>query len=110
MKSRRRTVPSSLYLGGFVWAVLLAVLVAALGASAPAATSGFVIVDLGTLGGSNSSAVAVNTSGQVVGQSGIAGDAASHAFSWTAATGMVDLGTLGGRYSSAVAVNASGQV
>ena len=62
------------------------------------------MVDLGTLGGDYSEAVAVNDSGQVV------GDANGHAFSWTAAGGMVDLGTLGGNYSEAVAVNSTGQV
>jgi probable HAF family extracellular repeat protein len=66
-------------------------------------------VDLGTLGGSDSSASAVNSSGQVVGQS-LTGDGAYRAFSWTAAGGMVDLGTLGGSYSYPYAVNSSGQV
>jgi probable HAF family extracellular repeat protein len=68
------------------------------------------MVDLGTLGGANSYAYAVNDSGQVVGYSYIPGDAAFHAFSWTADGGMVDLGTLGGANSYAYAVNDSGQV
>src|SRR5207249_4109348 len=68
------------------------------------------MIDLGTLGGSASQAVAVNASGQVVGASYTAGDSATRAFSWTAAAGMIDLGTLGGSSSSAEAVNASGQV
>ena len=67
-------------------------------------------IDLGTLGGNFSSANAVNAVGQVVGQSAIAGDVNTHAFSWTAAGGMIDLGTLGGNFSSASAVNAKGQV
>ena len=50
-------------------------------------------IDLGTLGGVGSVANAVNDHGQVVGASHVAGDAVSHAFSWTAAGGMVDLGT-----------------
>ena len=39
-----------------------------------------------------------------------AGDAETHAFSWTQADGMVDLGTLGGTSSIAFAVNEGGQV
>ena len=40
------------------------------------------MVDLGTLGGSQSFAVAVNDHGQVVGYSHTAGDAESHATLW----------------------------
>ena len=62
-------------------------------------------IDLGTLGGTDSYAIAVNESGQVVGVSQAAGGA-EHAFSWTAAGGMIDLGTLGGgSYSLPNAVN-----
>src|SRR5216684_3178418 len=66
--------------------------------------------DLGTLGGSDSNAVAVSASGQVVGESTTAGETAIHAFSWTAGGGMVDLGTLGGTSSVASAMNERGQV
>ena len=62
-------------------------------------------IDLGTLGGRESWAVAVNDAGLVVGRSYTTRDAAIHAFSWTRATGMTDLGTLGGCCSVAVAVN-----
>jgi probable HAF family extracellular repeat protein len=92
--------------------VLAAVFVftAAVAAAESAGSPAFLAVDLGTLGGSTSSANAVNNSGLVVGDSMIAHDADSHAFLWTPAGGMVDLGTLGGTFSSAVAVNTNGQV
>src|SRR5207245_1958234 len=78
------------------------------GASSPNVFAG--PTDLGTLGGTNSDAIAVSGSGQVVGESSTAGDTASHAFSWTSGGGMVDLGTLGGTFSEASAVTGSGQV
>jgi probable HAF family extracellular repeat protein len=68
------------------------------------------IVDLGTLGGTSSWSVAINNSGQVVGDSYLDGDIRRHAFSWTPALGMIDLGTLGGSWSRAVGVNAKGHV
>jgi RHS repeat-associated protein len=66
------------------------------------------LIDLGTLGGTNSAANAVSN-GQVVGDANTA-SGATHAFSWTQAGGMVDLGTLpGGSLSTANAVS-NGQV
>ena len=67
-------------------------------------------IDLGTLGGAISTAVAVNASGQIVGMSSMVGYAQNHAFAWQSSTGMVDLGTLGGTYSSAASINAAGQI
>jgi len=66
--------------------------------------------DLGTLGGNESQARAVNNHGQVVGLARTAiGE--SHAFLWNSVTGMRDLGTLGtGAVSVAEGVNDLGQV
>jgi probable HAF family extracellular repeat protein len=67
------------------------------------------MTDLGTLGGSDSYARAINDKGQVVGNSSTAGDAASHAFLYSKGT-MTDLGTLGGSHSHAYGINNHGQV
>jgi len=69
----------------------------------------YVAVDLGTLGGRESQAVAVNDRGQMVGWSRTADDK-THAFLWTESRGMIDLGTLGGGRSQAKDVNDRGQV
>jgi len=65
-------------------------------------------VSLGTLGGTNSEATAVNADGWVVGQSDVT--QGFDAFLWTPDHGMADLGTLGGGFSSALDVNDRGQV
>ena len=70
-------------------------------------------MDLGTLGGPYSEAVAVNNRGEVAGCSAFSALPSfpdKHAFQWTPTTGMVDLGTLGGRGSWATAMNADGWV
>jgi probable HAF family extracellular repeat protein len=67
------------------------------------------MVDLGTLGGSESAAFGINATGQVVGESETT-DGSRHAVSWTRAGGIVDLKTLGGADSTATAVNERGQV
>lgn len=66
------------------------------------------MLDLGTLGGATSKAVATNDRGQVVGEREIKGGG-SHAFLWDKGR-MRDLGRLGGEYSEAVAINDRGQV
>jgi probable HAF family extracellular repeat protein len=92
--------------------VVLLVVMLCIGVSGALAAPppGWGSIDLGTLGGTQSHAWAVNTAGEVVGDSSTPGDGATHAFSWTAAGGMHDLGTLGGTFSSAVAINTSGQI
>src|SRR5256885_2311404 len=67
------------------------------------------LTDLGTLGGSSSSAAGLNRDGQIVGSSATAAGA-THAFFWDAAHGMIDLGTLSGSDSYGVAINNNGQV
>ncbi len=65
--------------------------------------------DLGTLGGTDSVANAINDHGAVVGFSNVASDAATHAFLYSHGK-MTDLGTLGGRDSEAAAINDQGVV
>jgi probable HAF family extracellular repeat protein len=68
------------------------------------------VFDLGTLGGSISEGLAINSAGQVVGDSQLSlGDPSLHAI-LSDGTNMLDLGTLGGPYSSASALNDSGQI
>src|SRR6478752_202912 len=81
----------------------------------PNGTSG-TMVNLGSLGGTESNGSAINASGQVSGSSLTNGDAAYHAFLWKPATpngtsgAMYDLGTLGGTESFGGTINTSGQV
>lgn len=67
------------------------------------------MVDLGTLGGSCTFTYALNNRGQVVGQSTLSGDEASHPYIWERKR-MTDLGTLGGTYGFATWLNDSGAV
>jgi probable HAF family extracellular repeat protein len=73
------------------------------------------VTDLGNLGGDGygfgNLALNVNSSGQAVGFSDLAGDAGFHGFLWSKTTGMQDLGTLpGDANSSAVGINDAGEV
>ena len=69
------------------------------------------VTDLGTLGGTSSSAYGINAAGQVVGQSYTAAGPSYHAFiTGLNGVGMTDLGALGRYGSSATGINDAGQV
>jgi probable HAF family extracellular repeat protein len=80
------------------------------------------LTDLGTFGGNDSVAYAVNNRGQVAGVAlniipdpytgdfGIFGATQAHAFLWTRSAGMQDLGTLGGTDSAGFMINQPGQI
>jgi chitinase len=65
--------------------------------------------DLGTLGGQNSSAEAINLAGQIGGQADVSAGI-THAALWTASNQIQDLGTLGGTYAYARGINDKGAV
>jgi probable HAF family extracellular repeat protein len=66
------------------------------------------MTDLGTLGGAESNALAINDAGQLAGAAETA-TGAWHAVLW-AGGAPTDLGTLGGSRSAALALNNAGQV
>jgi probable HAF family extracellular repeat protein len=59
------------------------------------ARADYVITDLGTFGGTQSTAAAINSLGQVVGVASFPGDSLSHAFLYSNGVKQ-DLGSLGG--------------
>jgi probable HAF family extracellular repeat protein len=68
------------------------------------------MIDLGTLGGTCGFPSWINSNGQVVGNSDLAGDQIQHAFVWTRSNGIQDLGTLGGSNSEASMISDSGLI
>jgi probable HAF family extracellular repeat protein len=68
-----------------------------------------VIKGLSSLGGTYSTAYAINDKGQIVGDAYLPGDSIIHAFVWKNGV-MKDLGTLGGKNSCAYDINEKGQV
>lgn len=76
--------------------------------ASPAATAAatYSVKDLGTLGGTDAGANAINDQGGVVGWSLLASGGRAHAFLWRAGR-MQDLGALAGGRSEAFAINAS---
>jgi probable HAF family extracellular repeat protein len=88
--------------------VVTGALALAIGTSKANAQS-YTFTALGTLGGSNSYANAINNVGVVVGYSHIAGNADYHATAWNGSAA-TDLGTLSGPFSSATAINNAGQI
>ena len=68
------------------------------------------MIDLGTLGGTCGIPAWINSFGQVVGSSDLAGDQNAHTFLWTNRKGMQDLGTLGGSSSGPSMINDLGEV
>jgi probable HAF family extracellular repeat protein len=71
--------------------------------------SGYIPLDLGTLGGNESHADGINSSGQVVGEAKTS-DGTYHAFLYSGSFPLHDLGTLGGNDSCANGINNSGQI
>ena len=100
--------------------VWIALVMGVLGMGLPQtwATVKYTIIDLGTLGGTNSGTWGINFLGQVTGFAYLSDNSTYHAFRWTPGgtngpasnPQMEDLGTLGGSNSQAYGVSGNGQV
>src|SRR3982750_3938835 len=94
----------------FVHRITLAAVLNIAWSSAAHAQPAWVPTDIGTFGGSEAVARAVNNHGVVVGDSDLPGNSARHIFLWTAGDGMVDIGTMGGVTAYGMDINDAGQV
>ncbi|MGH8763317.1 MAG: PEP-CTERM sorting domain-containing protein [Nitrosospira sp.] len=90
------------FIGSMVAGVLFA-------ASSQASVTAYAFTDLGTLGGTTSAAYSINNLGQVVGESSLSSNVATHATLWNG-TVATDLGAFGGHGSLARGINNSGQI
>ncbi|MGB9619248.1 MAG: hypothetical protein ACPL7K_02410, partial [Armatimonadota bacterium] len=88
--------------------VLLAVCCLAIPPFARAST-GYDLLELGSLGGRESWALGINNNGAVVGCA-VDGNGRQRAFLWTPEGGMTDLGTLGGANAAALGINDFGEI
>jgi probable HAF family extracellular repeat protein len=68
------------------------------------------VYDLGTLGGENSGATAINGRGWTIGWAYLGNNHFMHAALWEPTTTAYDLGTLGGQNSTALGINLEGDV
>jgi len=67
-------------------------------------------VDLGSLGGNNTSAYFLNNSGQIVGEASLPGEVDRRLILWSASAGLQALPVFGMGYNQAVAFNDAGQI
>ncbi len=88
-----------------IWTVA----VVAAGLASLTAAPKYAVTDLGSLGGTQSNATAINSKGQVVGRSKTTGDASVRAFRFLSGN-LTDLGTLGGTSSEATGLNSAGKI
>ncbi|HKS75830.1 MAG TPA: hypothetical protein VJQ82_21640 [Terriglobales bacterium] len=72
--------------------------------------TGYTLTDLGTLGGRFASAIAINSAGEVTGESELSTPGSYDPFLWTPTGGMQDLGNLGGSNNCGFAINSAGNV
>ncbi|HLK55063.1 MAG TPA: hypothetical protein VKU00_00775, partial [Chthonomonadaceae bacterium] len=76
-----------------------------------ASAQGYIVVDVGSLGGDYASSTGINDQGQVVGNGYLSDNTTYHPFVWDPVHGMQDLGTVSGLPDGfALGINAFGQV